>query len=507
MDGVVLDRWYSAGAGRMVRSRAAKLVVDSLFELLAQGWTPWLLSALIVGTAVAIWLDLRIRRVAPVLRGLDDAIAAVEESEGHGGFRRRFGAVFQRLAANPVIGEVWRGYAATIAPAPGQEDALGYTRRPQESLNESLLANAGINLRFYNAVPNLLVGAGLLFTFLGLIAALYFASRGVAAAEVQEAQRALRELLGAATFKFVTSIAGLGSSMLFSWREKMLLHRIQRRLARLCAALEARMVPLTAESIGIAQLMELRLLQQELAKLGRSLLVRVPETVEERITAELVTALAPLRRGTAAAAERLARIDEWLLDLVLDAAETEGEKPGARAAPVLERLDALVAAVREVRGGTTGSALRETPAAPPAQDLPELLGSSQQLMRSVDSRLGQSLLRVRDLLGRLGGGTQAQPRTDLEAAGRLLLEAQGSLQQAKAASARLSERLDQLVHEGQAVLGAKGGRAVEVQAFRHELGALNRDLRRTLQLLESGAGSAVEQMAGAGHHLRVRSTG
>ena len=506
MDGVVLDRWYSAGAGRMVRSRAAKLVVDTLFELLAQGWTPWLLSALIVGAAVAIWLDLRIRRVAPVLRGLDDAIAAVEESEGHGGFRRRFGAVFQRLAANPVIGEVWRGYAATIAPAPGQEDALGYTRRPQESLNESLLANAGINLRFYNAVPNLLVGAGLLFTFLGLIAALYFASRGVTAAEVQEAQRALRELLGAATFKFVTSIAGLGSSMLFSWREKMLLHRIQRRLARLCAALEARMVPLTAESIGIAQLMELRQQQQELAKLGRSLLVRVPETVEERITAELVTALTPLRRGTAAAAERLARIDEWLLDLVLDAAETEGEKPGARAAPVLERLDALVAAAREIRGGTTGSALRETPAAPPAQDLPELLDSSQQLMRSVDSRLGQSLLRVRDLLGRLGGERRPS-RTDLEAAGRLLLEAQGSLQQAKAASVRLSERLDQLVREGQAVLGAKGGRAVEVQAFRHELGALNRDLRQTLQLLESGAGSAAEQMAGAGHHLRVRSIG
>ena len=483
-------------------------MIDTFFELLAQGWTPWLLSSLIVGAAIAIWVDLRVRHVAPVLRGLDDAIAAVEESEGQGGFRRRFGAVFQRLATNPVIGEVWRGYAATIAPAPGQEDALGYTRRPHESFNENVLANAGINLRFYNAVPNLLVGAGLLFTFLGLVAALYFASRGVAAAEVQEAQRALRELLGAATFKFVTSIAGLGSSMLFSWREKALLHRIQRRLSRLCAALEARMVPLTAESIGIAQLMELRQQQQELQKLGRSLLVKVPDTVEERLTAELVAALAPLRRGTAAAAERLARIDEWLLDLVLEAAEADGEKAGSRALPVLERLDTLVAAIRESRGGPPGAvvpaAIEVTAGGTAPRDLPELLGSSKELMRNVDTRLGQSLLRVRDLLGRLGSERRPS-RADLESASRLLLEAQASLQQAKAASARMSQRLDQLAREGEAMAAGKGG-AAEVQAFRQELGTLNQDLRQTLQLLEGGAGAAAERLAGAGSHLRVRST-
>ncbi len=484
-------------------------MIDPLFVLLAQGWTPWLLAALIAGGAIAIWVDFRVRHVAPVLRGLDDAIATVEESEGQGGFRRRFGVVFQRLSANPVIGEVWRGYAATIAPAPGQEDALGYTRRPQDSFNETLLANAGINLRFYNAVPNFLVGAGLLFTFLGLVAALYFASRGVAAAEVQEAQRALRELLGAATFKFVTSIAGLGSSMLFSWREKALLHRIQRRLSRLCAALEARMVPLTAENIGIAQLMELRQQQQqELMKLGRGLLVKVPEAVEERLTAELVASLAPLRRGTLAAAERLARIDEWLLDLVLDAAEAGGEKAGARALPVLERLYTLVAAVREARGRPPAAATvtaAEGPEAAAAHDLPGLLGSSQELMRSVDTRLGQALLRVRDLLGRLGGERRPS-RADVESASRLLLEAQGSLQQAKAASAKLSQRLDQLAREAETMAG-KDAKAADVRAFRHELGGLNQDLRQTLQLLEVGAGTAAEQLAGAGGQLRIRGAG
>ena len=371
---------------------------------------PWTLSALIAGTALALWLDFRLRRVEPVLRGLDDAIAAVEEAEGPGAFRRRFGSVFQRLAENPVLGEVWRAYAPTIAPAPGQEDALGYTRRPQESINEGLLALAGVNLRFYHAVPNLLVGTGLLFTFLGLVAALYFASRGVAAAAVQEAQAALRELLSAATFKFVTSIAGLGSSMLFSWREKALLYRLQRRLAALCAALEARMVPLTAESIGIAQLAELRLQQQELQKLGRSLLVKVPETVEERLAEELAAAVQPLRQATAAAAGRLARIDEWLLDIVVDAAEAEGkargEAPGARALPVLERLEALIAAVRTPQAQATTARAASAPQA--REELPELLDSSRSLLRTVDSPAR------RDAAARARAGRQARGRQAAE---------------------------------------------------------------------------------------------
>jgi hypothetical protein len=337
-----------------VANRRTDPLVDALFRSLSLPWVPWALSALIVGTALVVWRDFRFGRIGPVLRGLDDAIAAVEEAEGPGAFRRRFPAVFKRLAENPVVGEAWRGYAPTIAPAPGSEDALGYTRRPRESFGENLLALAGVDLRFFHAVPNLLVGAGLLFTFLGLVAALYFASRGVAAASVAEPQQALRELLAAATFKFVTSIAGLGSSLVFSWREKALLHRVHRRLAHFCGVLEARMVPVTAESIGLAQLGELRQQRQELQRLGRHLLVRVPETVEDRLAAELVAAVAPLRAATAAAASRLARVDEWVLDLVLDAAQPTGAAethPAARALPVLERLDALAAAVRELRPG------------------------------------------------------------------------------------------------------------------------------------------------------------
>ena len=335
-------------------------MIDLFFGIIALHWVPWVLSALIVAAAILIWLDFRWRRLEPVVAGLDQAIAAIEETEGQGAFRQRFGAVFQRLADNPVTGDTWRAYASTLTPSPTNENAIGYTRRPIENFNEEVLAVAGINLRFYHAMPNLLVGVGLLFTFLGLVAALYFASAGVAASEVRLAQAALRELLAAATFKFATSIAGLGSSLIFSWREKAQLYRLHKRLARLCAALEARMVPVTQETLAAAQLVELKSQSGLLKRLSRDIFIRLPEVVEERLSAELSAGMVPVRHALAQAAARLANADAAMIELLRaslqeptgsgreppgwgeSAARSEADiehapEPGQEAAPVAEQ--------------------------------------------------------------------------------------------------------------------------------------------------------------------------
>lgn len=209
-------------------------------------------------------------------RGPGDALAVVEGAASPAAFRDRFPTIDQRLAANPIIGETWRGYAPTVVAVPGRDDALGATRRPIEDLNDSILATAGVNLRFYMAVPNYLVGLGLLFTFLGLVAALYFASAGVTAASIQDAQGALRDLLTAATFKFVTSIAGLGASIVYSWREKDQLYQVGRSLSRLCAALEERLVPVSPEYLGMMQLDELKTQNTLMRRIGRNLYVTIP---------------------------------------------------------------------------------------------------------------------------------------------------------------------------------------------------------------------------------------
>ena len=148
-----------------------------------------------------LWIDFR-RRVAALRRALDHAIRVVSEVDGQAQFKQRFPAIFKQLAENPMLGPVWRAFAPTLTEAPSHAASMGYTRRPKDVFDETLMAAAGINLRFFGAIPNFLVGAGLLFSFLGLVAALHFASAGVASDNVAQAQRALADLLAAATFKF-----------------------------------------------------------------------------------------------------------------------------------------------------------------------------------------------------------------------------------------------------------------------------------------------------------------
>ena len=256
-------------------------------------------------------------------------------------------------------------------------------------------------------MPNYLVGLGLLFNFLGLVAALYFASAGVTAANVQEAQGALRDLLAAATLKFVTSIAGLGASIAYSLREKDQLYRISRRVARLCASLEARLVPATPEYPGLMQLDELRSQNAIMRRIGRNLYVTVPDSVEERLAAEQLDAVQPMRDGFVRAAAQLARLDERLAERLI------GSTAVAPSAGVLPEPVGLAPLLEELRR------LREAvEALPPAAAAPrEASGESQLVgvlptfvklfelstdgLRTLDLRLEQALAPVNAALDAL----------------------------------------------------------------------------------------------------------
>ncbi|MCB9943765.1 MAG: hypothetical protein H6851_09125 [Geminicoccaceae bacterium] len=301
-------------------------LMNTIFTFAAAEWMPWLLSATIVIAALLLWMSFS-RRAAALSHALDGAIGTISEVDGQTAFKNRFPVIFQKLAENPVIGETWRSYAATLNSASGNEEAIGYTRRPKEAFNEGLIAAAGINLRFYGSIPNFLVSAGLLFSFLGLVAALHFASAGVAARNVAEAQSALGDLLEAATFKFATSITGLGASLVFSWREKAGLYQLQRRMQRLCALLEARMRPVTTESLLAAQLAEMRQANQQIRRLSQSVFIRVPQTVEERLAEQLDQPIERLRQAVRQAAGNLETWSQTLPDLAALPGPSAGSSP------------------------------------------------------------------------------------------------------------------------------------------------------------------------------------
>ena len=94
--------------------------------------------------------------------------------------REHFEAISSDLLQLPYVGPRWRQYRETlvIPVVPGRP--IRATAHAEQWFDLSLCADAGLDQRYHAALPNLLVGAGLLFTFFGLTVALSMASEIVA---------------------------------------------------------------------------------------------------------------------------------------------------------------------------------------------------------------------------------------------------------------------------------------------------------------------------------------
>lgn len=145
----------------------------------------------------------------------------------------------QTVGSDVPMAAAFNDYLKNLVGDPKSPNRL--SRLPaDEYLNQRSLLESRMNLPFYQSLPNILVGVGILFTFLGLAMALQAAGEGVTAADPTKMRESLNELFRAASFKFITSIFGLGCSMIFAIAEKHRLHQFSDRLKALCAMLDKR---------------------------------------------------------------------------------------------------------------------------------------------------------------------------------------------------------------------------------------------------------------------------
>lgn len=92
-----------------------------------------------------------------------------------------------------------------------------------------------MNLSLFETMPNILIGAGLMFTFIFLSLALTDAGRAMDVNSERDA--AMKSLIANAGGKFITSIIGLFCSLLWNWRAKVKIDELQGRMFELHATL------------------------------------------------------------------------------------------------------------------------------------------------------------------------------------------------------------------------------------------------------------------------------
>jgi hypothetical protein len=150
----------------------------------------------------------------------------------------------QRFEAMQQLGNVLRRQGLFLSAwAAFQGQSARYGRIPEAPFAHFAAddrISGDLNQRgLMHALPGYFTTVGLILTFLGLIVALYFAAKGFRSGNMEEARAAILQLLNASAFKFMTSLAALGSALMISIFLRYCVSLVRRETAYTVASIES----------------------------------------------------------------------------------------------------------------------------------------------------------------------------------------------------------------------------------------------------------------------------
>ena len=160
----------------------------------------------------------------------------------------------EKFDRNTDLTEAWQEFKDSLITRRRKENQEIVYKTDEASLffSEERLLNQHLNLRFWNSVPALLVGLGILGTFVGLVWGLGPFST-INFAQTDAIQDAIKKLLSGISTAFVTSVWGMFTSLLFTVLEKWLIGWVSRAIANLQRALDRLFTLTTQEEIAFRQ--------------------------------------------------------------------------------------------------------------------------------------------------------------------------------------------------------------------------------------------------------------
>ncbi|GIU46495.1 anti-phage ZorAB system protein ZorA [Shewanella algidipiscicola] len=245
---------------------------------------------IIIALAATNWHQFR-QKCRVLTKQLQPAIDHLSRIENADAMPAEFYELEETITESPVMRNPWREFNEVLL-LPGEHhlterDVIVNTRRPQQFFSDQTIIRPHLDVRYFNSVPNKLTGLGILGTFLGLVAGIYLASSGIGSNDIDEAKEALSHLLDGASLAFLTSIAGLITSMIFSWREKKNSHKLKGLLNQWNDLLEERLEFVSSERINTEILKESRSQTQALNSFSTDLAVSLGQVLNEQVSQPL----------------------------------------------------------------------------------------------------------------------------------------------------------------------------------------------------------------------------
>lgn len=233
-------------------------------------------------------------------------------------FATAYEGIHRKLARHPLLGHAWKEFDETLVMPRENGQPIRNTVRPQAFVNIGIAREKLFALKMIGSIPGYFVGIGLLLTFIGLVLALHKAAAGVSSEDAKGMQAATRELLQVATFKFSTSIAGLGASIALSFLLRSYSIFIEGAFEKFCHAVEAKLRYTAPQSIT-AEMNE-RMAEQvvELKQINSAdFFSRMGEQLSPQIQSAFSTAMAPVTSALSEAMDQISKTSQTgVTDLV-----------------------------------------------------------------------------------------------------------------------------------------------------------------------------------------------
>jgi len=156
-----------------------------------------------------------------------------------------YDAIVRLFAKTPALRQPWDAYNALILlrRTPAGEDQFWATESADHAFSEAMVIDTRLNRRFFQAVPGIVTGVGLMFTFLAILVALI----DVKFIEKTTKIEGIENLISGLSGKFVSSIAALVAATMYLLLDSRFLHRLSRSRVSLVANLD-RLIPRLSQS-------------------------------------------------------------------------------------------------------------------------------------------------------------------------------------------------------------------------------------------------------------------
>ena len=179
---------------------------------------------------------------------------------------------------HPGLVTAWLEFSETLI----QRQSTG-AERPiyQNTLRPDVFFDRVVpNFRWLGIASNMFVGVGLLFTFIGLIAALTQFADALEAENI-EMNTALGDFIGIASAKFVTSITGVFASLCLKLLEQLQIRKIARHRSEICRLLERGLQYLPPQGLADESLTVSKEQTGILKQMGETIAVQLSEKVKD----------------------------------------------------------------------------------------------------------------------------------------------------------------------------------------------------------------------------------